>query len=103
MGLRTLNKTIILFDEKTGEITSVAEGLITAGFATYLAVQTAIACGTAGVSVALSKLFNYVLGLFMPSMVDAAVMIICGAAGIYTTCNAKIRWFKGFGGYYSFC
>ena len=102
-GLRKLNKTVILIDEKTGEITNVAEGLITAGIATYLAVQTAIACGTAGIGTVVTKVLNYVLGIFMPSIVDATVMILCGAAGIYTTCDAKIRWLKGFGGYYSFC
>ena len=102
IGIRTLNKTIILLDEKTGEITSVAEGLITAGIATYLAVQTAIACGTAGIGTIVTKVLNYVLGLFMPSFIDATLMFFGGTAGIYTVCNAKIRWCKGFGGYYSY-
>ena len=100
--LRAFNKNATLLDERTGKLTSYAQGLITAGIATYLGVQTALACGTAGVSVALSKLFNYVLGLFMPSIIDAARMFFGGVARIYTVCDAKIRWLKGFGGYYSY-
>ena len=102
MGVRKLNQTVIMLDEKTGEITGVVEGLITAGLATYVTVQTAIACSTAGVGAIIMQVFNYVLGLFMPSVVDSILMVIGGAFGIYTVCNAQIRWFKGFGGYYSY-
>lgn len=42
------------------------------------------------------------LGLFMPSTIDAILMMLGGTVGLYTICNAQIRWFKGFGGYYSY-
>ncbi len=103
IGARKLNQVVIMLDDKTGEITGTVEGLITAAVATYITVQTAIACSTAGVGAIIMQVFNYVLRLYMPSCVTAGLMIIGGAFGIYNVCDAQIRWFKGFGGYYSMC
>lgn len=100
--LRTLNKSIILLDEKKGNVASTVEGLITAGIATLVTMQTALACSTGGISAIITQVLNYILGLFMPSYVDAFCMILGGGFGLYKICNAQIRWFKGFGGYYSY-
>lgn len=103
VAVRKLNQSVILLDDNTNEVSGIVEGLITAGLATYVTIQTAIACSSAGVGAIIMQVFNYVLGLFMPSIVNAGLMIIGGALGCYTICNAQIRWFKGFGGYYSYC